>query len=157
MTTGQPQPGWYADPAGKPGAKKYWDGKQWRDSQPATTGVATAPAAARTPARQTPVGANTQAHAGTNASQQPGNPYVYKNPVLYGFGGLFFPPLVLFLMGGNRTTGLWIIGLWVLFWLTVWFFGIGAIFAVGAYVWSVMACYQEANKQNLAHGLGQPA
>jgi hypothetical protein len=43
-------------------------------------------------------------------------------------------------------------GLWVLFWLTVWFLGIGAIFTIVLYIWSVVACYQEAVKQNQAHG-----
>ena len=85
--------------------------------------------------------------------QSPDNTHLYKNPVLYAIGGLFLPPLVLFLMGGNRTTCAWIVGLWVLFWMTVWFFGIGAIFAIAADIWSVVACYQEANKRNQALGL----
>jgi hypothetical protein len=85
--------------------------------------------------------------------QSPGNAYVYKNPILYAVGGLFFPPLVLFLMGGSRTTCAWMIGLWVLFWLTIWAFFIGGIFIVPLYIWSVVACYQEAVEQNKAHGL----
>jgi hypothetical protein len=56
-------------------------------------------------------------------------------------------------MGGNRTTCAWMAGLWVLFWCTVWFLGIGAIFAIAVYIWSVVACYQEAIKQNQARGL----
>lgn len=85
--------------------------------------------------------------------QSPDNTHLYKNPVLYAIGGLFLPPLVLFLMGGDRTTCAWIVGLWVLFWMTVWFFGIGAIFAIAADIWSVVACYQEANKRNQALGI----
>jgi hypothetical protein len=37
--------------------------------------------------------------------------------------------------------------------MTVWFMGIGAIFAISADIWSVMACYQEAVKRNKALGL----
>jgi hypothetical protein len=88
-------------------------------------------------------------------SQPPGNAYAYKNPLLYAFGGLFFAPLVLFLMGGSRSTCGWILGLWALFWLTVWLYGLGFIFFIAIDIWSVMACYQEAVKQNQAHGFAQ--
>ena len=27
----QPTAGWYEDPAGRPGVRRYWDGKQWTD------------------------------------------------------------------------------------------------------------------------------
>jgi len=84
--------------------------------------------------------------------QPPGNAYVYKNPVLYAVGGIFFPPLVLFLMGGNRTICALMLGLWILFWLTIWLFFLGGIFLVALNICSVVACYQEAMKQNLAHG-----
>ena len=44
------------------------------------------------------------------------------------------------------------LGVWVLFWLTVWLLFIGFLFLVPLYIWSVVACYQEAVKQNQAHG-----
>jgi hypothetical protein len=135
MMASQPQPaGWYPDPTGNAG-QKYWDGNEWEQQQDL----------APTPAKRLP-----EAHT---AQRSPGNAHLYKNPVLYAIGGLFLPPLVLFLMGGNKATCVWIAGLWVLFWMTVWFMGIGAIFAIAADIWSVVACYQEANKQNQALGV----
>jgi hypothetical protein len=131
----QSQPaGWYPDPTGSTG-QKYWDGDQWEQQQDVT-----------------PTAEGRLAEA-QSVPRSPGNAHLYKNPVLYAIGGLLLPPLVLFLMGGNRTTCAWIAGLWVLFWMTVWFMGIGAIFVIAAYIWSVMACYQEANKQNQALGV----
>ena len=136
----QAQPaGWYPDPTDTSG-QKYWDGAKWEQDQDS----------AAMPGAQVSRAHSSGGHA---AHQSPGNAHLYKNPVLYAIGGLFLPPLVLFLMGGNRTTCAWIIGLWVLFWATVWFFGIGAIFAISADIWSVVACYQEAVKQNNALGL----
>ncbi|WP_422225129.1 DUF2510 domain-containing protein [Mycobacterium sp.] len=140
MTT-QPQPaGWYPDPTVKRG-QKYWDGNEWEQD------LGPAPEAQPRPLPET------QAFVDHARQQSPGNGHLYKNPVLYAIGGLFFPPLVLFLMGGSRATCAWMAGLWVLFWITIWFFGIGVIFALAVDSWSVMACYQEAVKQNKALGL----
>lgn len=136
----QSQPaGWYPNPTGSTG-QKYWDGDKWETDQDS----AVKPGAHVSTAH---------ASGGRAAHQSPGNAHLYKNPVLYAIGGLFLPPLVLFLMGGNRATCAWIVGLWVLFWVTVWFLGVGAIFAISADIWSVVACYQEAVKQNKALGL----
>lgn len=133
-----PAEGWYPDPTGKAG-QKYWDGNKWHQD------LAPAGSAAASPGQGAVVGyAGQPAAAGT---------HLYKNPVLYAIGGLFLPPLVLFLMGGNRTTCALMIGMWVLFWLTVWLYGLGAIFAFANYIWSVVACYQEAVKQNRERGL----
>jgi hypothetical protein len=130
----QSQPaGWYPDPTGSTG-QKYWDGNQWEQQQDVATSG----------------GSLSEVQS---AVRSPGNAHLYKNPVLYAIGGLLLPPLVLFLMGGNRTICVWILVLWVLFWMTVWLMGIGAIFVVAAYIWSVVACYQEANKQNQALGV----
>jgi len=117
----------------------YWDGQEWHQDQTGPIGSGLSPLPGIQPA------------AGP-APQHPPGSYAYKTPVLYAFGGLFFPPLVLFLMGGSRTTCAWMMGLWVLFWMTVWFLGLGAIFTIALYIWSVVACYQEAVKQNQAHG-----
>ena len=110
------------------------DGQEWQQDLDAT------------PRAQLP---DTQAFVAHTPQQS----HLYKNPVLYAIGGLFLPPLVLFLMGGNRSTCAWMVGLWVLFWITVWMMGIGAIFAIAVDIWSVIACYQEAVKQNQANGL----
>ena len=127
--TSQPLPaGWYPDPTDKIG-QKYWDGHNWEGDK----GLAPA--------------------TGHAAQHSPDLAHLYKNPVLYALGGLLLPPLVLFLMGGDRASCAWIVGLWVLFLMTVWFFGIGAIFVFAGYLWSVAACYQEAIKQNKARGL----
>jgi hypothetical protein len=137
MTTQSTPAGWYPDPTGKSG-QMYWDGQQWHQDQTSPTGSGLAPL----PGTEEVI---------VHAHQPPGN-YAYKTPVLYAFGGLFFPPLVLFLMGGSRTTCAWMLGLWVLFWLTILLLFIGVIFLVPLYIWSVVACYQEAVKQNQAHG-----
>jgi hypothetical protein len=154
MTTELPTPGWYPNPSGKPG-QMYWDGQGWHNAIPAKSRPANAPTLGE-PAPQAWLVPSPETHTVVgHAFQQPPAPaYVYKNPVLYAFGGVFFPPLVLFLMGGNRTTCLIMLGMWVLFWLTIWLFLIGAIFLVANYFWSIVACYQEAVKQNKAHGLG---
>ncbi|WP_454792613.1 DUF2510 domain-containing protein [Mycolicibacterium lutetiense] len=154
MTTGLPAPGWYPDPSGEPG-QMYWDGQGWNNVIAAATLPADAPTTAEW-APQTNLMPSPETHTlmGQAFHSPPTNAYVYKNPVLYALGGFFFPPLVLFLMGGSRTTCLIMLGLWVLFWLTVWFFFIGVIFLVANYFWSAVACYQEAVKQNQAHGFG---
>jgi hypothetical protein len=151
MTTEPTPAGWYPDPTGKSG-EMYWDGQAWHQDQTGPIGSGLSP----WPGTQNPSPGTQNPSPGTqNAvvhAQQPQGTYAYKTPLLYAFGGLFFPPLVLFLMGGSRTTCLWMMGLWVLFWLTVWFLGLGAIFTIALYIWSVVACHQEAVKQNQAHG-----
>jgi hypothetical protein len=64
-----------------------------------------------------------------------------------------FPRLVLFLMGGNRTTCLIMLGVWDLVWATMFLFFLGALPMIGLYIWSVISCYQEAVRQNGAQGL----
>jgi hypothetical protein len=137
MTAPSTPAGWYPDPTGKPG-QMYWDGQQWLQDQTVDYASSLAPL----PGTDTPV----------VQGQQPPGMYAYKNPLLYAIGGWFFPPVVLFLMGGSRTTCLWMVGLWVGFWLLIWVFFIGAIFMPVLYYWSVVACYREAVRQNRAHG-----
>jgi hypothetical protein len=133
--TAQPRPaGWYPDPTGQ-GGQKYWDGGKWEQDV----------AAASRPGHVV--------LADCVAQKPPVDTHLYKNPVRYALGGLILPPLVLFLMGGDRTTCAWMLGLWVLFWITVWMLGLGAIFAIALYIWSVVACYREAVEQNMARGL----
>lgn len=133
--TAQSRPaGWYPDPTGQ-GGQKYWDGDEWEQE------LAPIPE---------PGHAALPDHAPQSSA---GDAHPYKNPVLCGIGGLVLPPLALFLIGGSRTTCASMVGLWVVFWITVWMMGIGAVFAIAIYIWSVVACYQEAVKQNEAHGL----
>jgi hypothetical protein len=68
MASGQPQAGWYADPTGKPGSK-YWDGSQWHDALPATTG-----ASSPYGQRQQPDAAAQQQYAASSAIGQPALP-----------------------------------------------------------------------------------
>jgi hypothetical protein len=138
MTTHSQPAGWYPSPAGGPD-QMYWDGQGWHQDEKGTSGAGLAPL----PGTEDVIG---------RTAQQPPGAYAYKNPILYAFGGFFFPPLVLFLMGGSRVTCAWMIGLWVLFWLTIWMLFVGAIFLLPLYIWSVVACHQEAVKQNQAHG-----
>jgi hypothetical protein len=100
------------------------------------------------------------AHVGDVVSHD-GNPsyrpsaerYSYKSPILYGFGGVWFPPLVLFLMGGSRKKCAIMLCIWPISFLLIFLFFIGVIPILGMYIWSVVACYQEAERQNKAHGL----
>jgi hypothetical protein len=129
--TALPRPaGWYPDPTAV-GGQRYWDGCEWEKQD-----VADGPAG-----------------PGHGPQHSPGNAYQFKNPVLYALGGVFLPPLVLFLMGGSRKACAWMIGLWVLFGITIWVMGLGAVFAITVYIWSVVACYKEAINQNQARGL----
>jgi hypothetical protein len=89
----------------------------------------------------------------TAFQQSPAKAYVYKNPILYGFGGVFFPPLVLFLMGGDRKTCIIMLCIWPISFVLLFLLFIGVIPLVGMYFWSIAACYREAVKQNEAHGL----
>jgi len=151
MTTELPPAGWYPDPDGKPG-QTYWDGEGWRDHL-ATPAQPSDPDATRSPSLPVQSAQPGPYSHAVHGGAQPSQTYTYKNPVLYAFGGVFFPPMVLFLMGGNRTTCAWMVGLWVLFWLTVWIFFLGAVFLLAIYPWSIYACYQEAVKQNAANGM----
>jgi hypothetical protein len=77
--------------------------------------------------------------------------YAHKNEVLYAFGGLFFPGLVLLLMGGQKRTGIIMLCcLVVSVALSVILIGIPLL--IGTYIWSVIACFREAKRQNQAHG-----
>jgi uncharacterized membrane protein len=71
--------------------------------------------------------------------------------VLYAFGGLFFPGLVFLLMGGQKRTGIIMLCCFVVsIALSVVLIGIPLL--VGVYIWSVIACFREAKRQNEAHG-----
>jgi hypothetical protein len=79
--------------------------------------------------------------------------YQRKEPLLYAAGGLLFPPLVLFLMGGSRKTCAIMLGLWVVSFILLFALFIGALGFVAIYIWAVIAGYQEAVRQNQAHGV----
>ena len=98
----------------------------------------------------TPVSAN--ASYGPFAPNQPSPKlYAHKNEVLYAFGGVFFPGLVLLLMGGDKKTGIIMLCcLAASIVLSVFLIGIPLLLAT--YVWSVIACFREARRQNEAHG-----
>lgn len=83
--------------------------------------------------------------------QLPPKLYAHKNEVLYAFGGVFIPGLVFLLMGGDKRTGiLMLCSLAVSIALTVVL--IGVIPLVATYIWSIVACFREARRQNEAHG-----
>jgi len=93
------------------------------------------------------------AHDGNPPYQPSTKTYTYKSPILYGFGGVWFPPLVLFLMGGSRKKCAIMLCLWPISFLLIFLLFIGVIPLIGMYIWSVVSCYQEAERQNEAHGL----
>jgi hypothetical protein len=92
-------------------------------------------------------------HGGNPSYQPPAKRYTHKNPILYGFGGVWFPPLVLFLMGGSRKKCAIMLCIWPISFLLMFLLFIGVIPLIGMYIWSVVACYKEAERQNEAHGL----
>jgi hypothetical protein len=75
--------------------------------------------------------------------------YAHKNELLYAFGGIFFPGLVLLLMGNKR--GIIILCCWGVSLLLILIF-IGVFFVLGTVIWSVIECFFEAKRQNEAHG-----
>lgn len=92
-------------------------------------------------------------HDGNPSYQPSAKRYTFKSPIFYGFGGVWFPPLVLFLMGGSRKKCAIMLCIWPISFLLIFLFFIGVIPLVGMYFWSVVACYKEAERQNKAHGL----
>lgn len=92
-------------------------------------------------------------HDGSLSYQPSAGKYTYKSPLLYGFGGVWFPPLVLFLMGGSRKKCAIMLCIWPISFLLIFLLFIGVIPLVSMYIWSVVACYHEADRQNTAHGL----
>ncbi len=76
--------------------------------------------------------------------------YAHKNEILYAFGGVFFPGLVLLLMG-RRKQGIIMLCCFLgsaLLCIVL----IGVPLLIGVYIWSVVACFREARRQNEAHG-----
>jgi hypothetical protein len=84
------------------------------------------------------------------AQNQPHKLYAHKNEVLYAFGGLFFPGLVLLLMG-QKKQGIIMLCCWLAC-IALSIVLIGIPLLVGVYIWSVIACFREARRQNEAHG-----
>jgi len=84
-------------------------------------------------------------------NQSPPQLYAHKNEILYAFGGVFIPGLVFLLMGGKKQTGILMLcslaASIILCFVLVGFFTLTA-----TYIWSIVACYKEARRQNEAHG-----
>jgi hypothetical protein len=76
--------------------------------------------------------------------------YAHKNEILYAFGGLFFPGLVLLLMGRSKQGIIMLCCLLGSVLLSIVLIGIPLL--IGVYIWSVIACFREARRQNEAHG-----
>lgn len=77
--------------------------------------------------------------------------YAHKNEVLYAFGGVFIPGLVFLLMGGKKRTGILMLcslAVSIVLCLVL----VGYITLVATYIWSIVACFREARRQNEAHG-----
>jgi hypothetical protein len=83
-------------------------------------------------------------------NQSPHKLYAHKNEVLYAFGGVFFPGLVLLLMG-QKKRGIIMLCCWLAS-IALSIVLIGIPLLVGVYIWSVIACFREARRQNEAHG-----
>lgn len=108
------------------------------EEDPAAPFAGAFPVSADTP--YVPVGQNQSAH----------KLYAHKNEVLYAFGGLFFPGLVLLLMG-QKKLGIIMLCCWLAS-IALSIVLIGIPLLVGTYIWSVIACFREARRQNEAHG-----
>lgn len=85
--------------------------------------------------------------------QSPSSQYRRKEPLLYAAGGLLFPPLVLFLMGGSRKTCIIMLALWVVSFILIFALFIGVLGFMAIYIWAIIAGYKEAVRQNEAHGV----
>jgi hypothetical protein len=83
--------------------------------------------------------------------QLPPKLYAHKNEVLYALGGLFIPGLVFLLMGGNKRTGILMLCSFVVS-IVLCLVLVGVITLVATYIWSIVACFREARRQNEAHG-----
>lgn len=83
--------------------------------------------------------------------QLPPKLYAHKNEVLYAFGGLFIPGLVYLLMGGNKRTGILMLCSFVVS-IALCLVLVGVVTLVATYIWSIVACFREARRQNEAHG-----
>jgi hypothetical protein len=83
--------------------------------------------------------------------QVPPRLYAHKSEVLYAFGGLFIPGLVFLLMGGNKRTGILMLCSFVAS-IALCLVLVGVITLVATYIWSIVACFREARRQNEAHG-----
>ena len=97
----------------------------------------------------TPVSADTP-YVSVAQNQSPHKLYAHKNEVLYAFGGLFFPGVVLLLMG-RKKLGIIMLCCWLAS-IALSIVLIGIPLLVGVYIWSVIACFREARRQNEAHG-----
>jgi hypothetical protein len=97
----------------------------------------------------TPVSADAP-YVPVTQDQSPPKLYAHKNEILYAFGGLFFPGVVLLLMGSKKL-GIIMLCCWLAS-IALSVVLIGIPFLVGIYVWSVVACFREARRQNEAHG-----
>jgi len=101
------------------------------------------------PSDATPVSADAPYVPVTQRQSQPGH-HAHKNELLYAFGGILFPGLVLLLMGSKKR-GTIILCCWgapVLLTTVL----IGVFPLIGTYIWSVIECFREARRQNEAHG-----
>jgi hypothetical protein len=76
--------------------------------------------------------------------------YAHKNEILYAFGGVFFPGLVLLLMGRRKQGIIMLCCLLGSALLCIVLIGVPLL--IGVYIWSVVACFREARRQNEAHG-----
>lgn len=97
----------------------------------------------------TPVSADTP-YVHVTQDQSPPKLYAHKNELLYAFGGLFFPGLVLLLMG-RKKQGIIMLCCWLAC-IALSIVLIGIPLLVATYIWSVIACFREAKRQNEAHG-----
>jgi hypothetical protein len=128
-----PSEAWHAGPPADPMPPAFAVGED-----PAAPAAVVIPVSADTP------------YVPVTQNQPPHQLYAHKNEVLYAFGGLFFPGLVLLLMG-QKKQGIIMLCCWLAsIALSVVLIGIPLL--VGVYIWSVISCFREARRQNEAHG-----
>jgi hypothetical protein len=130
-----------------PGRPEAWPSASLPD--PVPSAVTADQGRAALSAVATPVSANAP-YVPVTRDQSPPKLYAHKNEILYAFGGLFFPGLVLLLMG-NKKLGTIMLCCWLAS-IALSIVLIGIPLLVGIYIWSVVACFREARRQNEAHG-----
>lgn len=123
--------------------------RAWHDASPDPVVTAVAadeavPALSTVPAADAP-------YVPAGQDRLPPGVYAHKSEVLYAFGGVFIPGLVFLLMGGNKRTGILMLCSFAVS-IALTLVLVGVIPLVATYIWSIVACFREAKRQNEAHG-----
>jgi TM2 domain-containing membrane protein YozV len=134
--------GWYPDPSGPPGQRRYWDGGQWSSHiDPAPPGPFGPATGYGQPGQMSPYGGG-----------YPAQPMVAaKNPAVSLLIS-FFLPGVGSMVNGDVGTGVTILIAYVIAAVLIVVF-IGILLAPAVWIWGLVDAYQGAQRWNRRHGI----